>query len=83
MKERQARETVKAVHDDRFEGFLRRLGVYDDVINGWKKCKFCSEVVNYEDISSVFAESGDIKFVCGKPECIAKFSEYLTEKDNA
>lgn len=82
MKEKRAKETVNAVHDDKFEGFLRKLGVYNDVINGGKKCKFCGEAVNYDHISTVFAESGDIKFVCEKPECVAKFSEYLADKNN-
>lgn len=82
LKEKRAKESVSAVHDDMFEGFLRKLDVYDDVINGRKKCKFCGEVVDYDHISSVFAESGDIKFVCEKPECIAKFSEYLANKDH-
>lgn len=82
IKEKRARETVNAVHEDHFESFLRKLGVFDGVMNGVKKCKFCSEVVEYEHISSVFAESGDIKFVCEKPECIAKFSEYLADKNH-
>ncbi len=82
IKEKRAKETVSAVHDDKFEGFLRRLGVYDDVMNGVKKCKFCGEAVKYDNISSLFAESGDIKFVCEKPECIAKFSEYLADRDH-
>lgn len=82
ISEKRAKETVNAVHDDKFEGFLRKLGVYEDVMNGRKKCKFCGEAVEYERISSVFAESGDIKFVCEKPECIAKFSEYLADKNH-
>lgn len=82
ISEKRAKETVNAVHDDKFEGFLRRLGVYGDVMNGGKKCKFCGEAVEYDHISSVFAESGDIKFVCEKPECIAKFSEYLADKNH-
>jgi len=82
MKEKRAKETVNAVHDDQFEGFLRKLGVYFDVVNGGKKCKFCGKIVSYYYISTVFAESDDIKFVCEKPECIAKFSEYLADKNN-
>ncbi len=82
LKEKRAKETVNAVHEDKFEGFLRKIGVYDEVMNGVKKCKFCGEAVKYEHISSVFAESGDIKFVCEKPECIAKFSEYLADKNH-
>lgn len=82
MKEKRAKEAVNAVHDDKFEDFLRKLDVYNDVVNGGKKCKFCGETINYDHISTVFAESGNIKFVCEKPECIAKFSEYLADKNN-
>jgi len=82
LKEKRAKETVNAVYEDKFEGFLRKIGVYEDVMKCVKKCKFCGETVKYEHISSVFAESGDIKFVCDKPECIAKFSEYLADKNH-
>lgn len=80
MKENRSKETVSAVHDYKFCAFLKQLDIYDDVMNGDKKCKFCREPVNVNNISSVFAESGDIKFVCDKPDCLSKFSEYLTER---
>lgn len=81
LKEKRARETVNAVHEDQFEGFLRKLGVYDDVMNGTKKCIFCGSPASYDHIATVFAESGDIKLVCDKPECMAKLSEYLADKN--
>ena len=70
---------MKVSIDYKFENFLKRIDVYDDIVNGQKKCKFCSNPVNMDSISSVFAESGDIKFVCDKPECVARFSEYLAD----
>lgn len=81
IKEVKARETVNAIHEDQFEDFLRKLGVYDEVMNGTKKCKFCNTSIDYNHIATVFAESGDIKLVCDKPECIAKLSEYISEKN--
>lgn len=81
IKEKRARETINAVHEDQFEVFLRKLGVFDDVMNGVKKCKFCGTPVNYDHIATIFAESGDIKIVCDKPECMAKLSEYLADKN--
>lgn len=81
LKEKRARETVNAVHDNQFESFLIKLGVFDDVMNGTRKCKFCGSPVSYDHIATVFAESGDIKFVCDKPECMAMLSEYLAEKN--
>lgn len=81
VKEIRDRGTVNAVHDDQFEGFLRKLGIYDDVRNGTMKCKFCGTPVNYDHIATVFAESGNIKLVCDKPECMARLSEYLADKN--
>ena len=80
INEKRARETVNAVYDDNFESFLKQLGVYEEVIQGRSKCKFCGNSVDYDHIATVFADSGDIKFVCDKPECVVKLSEYLSNK---
>ena len=78
--EKKAKENIKAVHDYEFVSFLKKLDVYDDVINERKKCKFCKNIVNIENIATVFAESGAIQFVCDKPYCIAKLGDYLTDR---
>lgn len=81
QKEKRTRETVNAVHEDQFVGFLKTLGIYDDVMKRTKKCKFCGMPVNYDHIATVFAESGEIKLICDKPECMAKLSDYLADKN--
>lgn len=80
IKEKKDTRSVKAVHDFKFESFLEHIGVYEQVMKGEKKCKFCMEPVSLKSITSVFAESGDVKFVCDKPACIASFSEFLANK---
>lgn len=37
------RETLKAVHDNHFEKFLRNINAYNKIIAGQCKCKFCKK----------------------------------------
>jgi hypothetical protein len=66
---------VQAVYDDDIEEFLRSIGEYDKVLSGRLKCKYCDSTITLENISKIFPESGSIKFVCNKSECIIKSYE--------
>ncbi len=74
------KEIVKAIHDDKLDDFLKSIKVYDDVINGKIKCKFCDGKITLDNLYTVFPESGAIKFACDKASCIAKMNNYLNEK---
>lgn len=73
-------DAIKAVYEDKFQLFLQNIGVYDRVVSGTEKCKFCGQPVTMDNIASVFPESGTIKFVCDNPECICKMNNYFNEK---
>lgn len=70
------KETLQAVHDIKFEQFLRNINKYDDVVDGKCKCKFCGKTVTLENIACIFPESGAVKFVCDEMSCLAKMSQY-------
>lgn len=67
---------INLVYDDDLDGFFKKIGVLDDFKNNRKKCKFCRNVVNFDNLHSIFKESGDIKFICDKPECIKQLMTY-------
>lgn len=71
---------IKAVYEDKFQLFLQNIGVYENVVAGTEKCKFCSQPITLDNIASVFPESGTVKFVCDTPECIHKMNNYFNEK---
>jgi hypothetical protein len=73
------KSTISAVHDDDLIGFLGGLGVLADVKYGKASCKFCRQSVTLENLIAVFPESGDIKFVCDRPGCLANLAEYRSE----
>lgn len=69
-------KTINFVYDDDLEGVLKKIGVFDDFMNNRKKCKFCKDIVNFDNLHSIFKESNDIKFVCDNPECIKELMSY-------
>ena len=75
------RETLKAVHDEKFQTFLKNINVYDGIIRGVYKCKFCGKNVNLDNIYTIFPEASKVKFVCDAPNCVVELCEYLSEKE--
>jgi hypothetical protein len=74
-----ATSVISAVHDDDLVEFLENLGVRSVVDRGEAKCKFCREPINFDNLGAVFPESGDVKFVCDKPACLASLAEHRSE----
>lgn len=73
------RETMKAIHDEKFEQFLRSIDVYDGIKNGEYNCKFCNQLIKFDNIYTIFPEAGKIKFVCDRTDCVVKMGEYLKD----
>ena len=73
------KEKVNVVHDDDLESFLERLGVLKKFNNGELKCKFCRVSITFESLHSIFPQSGQVKLVCDKVECIKQLSDLLRE----
>ena len=73
------RKKIKAVHDFDLLKLLGTLNISKDVKKKNKKCKFCRGIVTIKNIYALFPESGDIKIVCDKTECIKALSQYLNQ----
>ncbi len=77
MKEKKS---LNVVYDKDLETLLKNIGIFDDICEKKKKCKFCKTEITIENLHSLFPESDDIKIVCDNPTCIKKLSEYLNDK---
>lgn len=71
---------LNAIHERDIDDLLKKMKIKDDFDNGKIKCKFCGIIVNKNNIYSLFPESGDVKLVCDKPECINQMLIYIEEK---
>ncbi len=64
--------SVTAVSAEDVERVLRRLGLYDDTVNGRAKCFICGKVVSMDTIGGMLMVGGRVVLVCDRPACIAK-----------
>jgi len=64
------KETLRAVHDDDLEELLQSLGLLHDFRAGKLRCKFCKRIITWDNLHSLFPDSGAVKTVCNDIECI-------------
>jgi hypothetical protein len=77
LSERTERQTeqLNAVYDDDLLGVLKELGVDKDFLHHRLKCAFCGDTITWNNLYSLFPDSGAIKFSCDKPECVRQLVE--------
>ena len=75
-------EPINAVHSEDMTAYLASLGVLDDVVNGGKKCGICGKVVTVENISCLYPQHDQVKFICDDASCLEAIMT-LGEKDHA
>lgn len=72
-------EKINAIHDDDLNQFLNSIGALKDLKSGKAKCKFCKKAITYENLQTVFPDSGNISFVCNEENCMRRFLDYYGE----
>ncbi len=70
------RESISAVHDDDLSDFLTSIGAIHDIEAGKLRCKFCRDTLNFDNIQAIIPDSGNISYVCNKPQCIHDLMAY-------
>ncbi|MBS4040668.1 MAG: hypothetical protein KGZ81_08715 [Flavobacteriales bacterium] len=73
------KRNLNAVHDKDLNQLLKNLGLMEKMNEGKLKCKFTGTPIDFENLYSIFPESGDIKVVCDSPEAIKLFTDYVNE----
>lgn len=75
-------KTLRVVHDDDLDKLLQNLGVYMDFKQGNIKCSFCKNPITYENLHSVYPDSGAVKFCCMDPICVNRLIARRREINN-
>ncbi len=74
---------VTAISSEEVTGLLRKLGLYDDVVDGKVRCYICGRRITLDNIGGVLMIDGKPALVCDKPSCIAKAALLSREKQHA
>lgn len=73
------KEKIKSVHDEDLERLLEKLGLSSKLRHEKLKCTFCKTIITLENLHSLFPQSGSIKLVCDRVECVKELSSLLRE----
>ncbi len=64
------KKRVDAVYDDDLLELLDSLELRNKFLHGKLICAFCGDVITWENLHSIFPDSGAIKISCTKPNCV-------------
>jgi hypothetical protein len=52
------------------DGILKKLGIYQDVVEGRTRCYFCGRSVSMRNLGGLFKHEGLIRLVCSDIKCL-------------
>ena len=77
------RKNLDAVHIDKFEQLLGKIGLINQFRDGAIKCKFCRVVITQDNIHSIIKEGGGLgyKLVCASACCVDQLNDVLHKRN--
>lgn len=61
---------LKTIHDDQLKQLLESLGLTARFNEGKLTCSFCRDPISWDNLVAIFPDSGAIKVVCQRMECL-------------
>jgi hypothetical protein len=68
---------ICAVYDDQLIEFLTSLGILRDLEAGKLRCRSCGDVVTLDSFYAVIPDSGQIRVLDSRPECVKSLAATL------
>lgn len=75
-----SRDEVSAVDSRGLERLLEKTGMRRKFERGDISCKFCRQPVDESVFYAFVKDSGTVKAVCSKPQCVAQLVEWIEER---
>jgi hypothetical protein len=75
-----ARDAVPAVDSPGLARLLDKADLRRKFERGELKCKFCRTPVDDETMYALLRESGSVKAVCKRPDCVAQFVAWIESR---
>lgn len=66
------KEVIYAVHERDLDEFLKKEGLYEDILNEKIKCVVCGKTITIENFGGIYYKKGKAFIVCDSIECISK-----------
>jgi len=73
---------ILAVHKQKLEEFLKKLGLWEALVKGELKCHECGATISLDNIGMIIPFGKEIHFCCAKTDCIFRMKEFKSEPTN-
>jgi len=64
------KKKISAIHDDDLLTLLENLQLKNKFLFQKLTCAFCGDIITWDNLHSLFPDSGTIKCCCVKPACV-------------
>ena len=61
---------LRAVHDNDLAVFLEKIGLLEQIRESKATCASCGSVITLENFGATYPESGEIRIVCDRLDCL-------------
>lgn len=75
------KKRVDAVYDDDLLELLDSLELKNRFLHGKLTCAFCGEIITWDNLHSIFPDSGSVKFSCTKSDCVNQLIARVRRND--
>lgn len=67
---RKNSNSLKAVYEDDLIGYLKSIGIYDDVVGGKYLCVYCGNKITIENLEVIVPKGNKVDIVCSNKNCL-------------
>ena len=71
-----SKKEILAVHKQKLEELLTKLGLWESLVGGELKCCICGVCLSMENIGFIIPSGEEILLCCSNAECIFKIKEF-------
>ncbi len=66
----QKRNRLKAVYEDDLIGYLKSIGVYDEITQGNRRCVYCGNHITLENLEVIVPKGRIVEIICNNENCL-------------
>ena len=82
IKNNDTKTEILAVHKQKLDDFLKKLGLWESLSNGELKCLICDATITKDNIGFIIPSGEEIQFCCFNIKCIQKLTQKNVEIEN-
>lgn len=64
------KSALKAVFDEDLMGYLKSVGLYEDIISGHYLCVYCGNKITLENLEVIVPKQPRVEIVCDNKNCL-------------